>query len=164
KHARWDGDKIQCRVAACRLRTEPSYGFIIPLHVDWSIGVDLTYMYEARQYVPPPLSGEQAPPHDDFNCYTDIKNYWQYPDAIPEGTMVRITEKLHGTNSRVGVVQIDDEWQFIAGSHKVCWDQPSRYWDPLEDSNVLRLINFLCDEQHPVTIYGEIFGPGVQDM
>jgi RNA ligase (TIGR02306 family) len=164
KHARWDGDKIQCRVAACRLRTEPSYGFIIPLHIDWPIATDLTSVYEARQYVPPPLPGEQAPPHDDFHCYTDIAHYWQYSDAIPEGTMVRITEKLHGTNSRVGVVQVDGEWQYMAGSHAVCWDQPSRYWDPLEDSNVLRLINFLCDEQYPVTIYGEIFGPGVQDM
>jgi RNA ligase (TIGR02306 family) len=164
KHARWDNDKIQCRVAACRLRDEPSYGFIAPLFVNWELGADVTSIYEARQYEPPPLPGDQAQPHDDFECYTDIANYWQYPNAIPEGTMVRITEKLHGTNSRVGVVQIDGEWQFMAGSHSVCWEPPSRYWQPLAMSHVLRLINFLCDEKYPVTVYGEIFGPGVQDM
>jgi len=164
KHARWNGEKIQCRVAACRLRNEPSFGFIIPLQVDWDLGADVTSIWEARQYVPPPLSGDQAPPHDDFHRYTDINNYWQNPDAIPEGTPVRITEKLHGTNSRVGVVQIDGEWQFMAGSHGFCWKQPSRYWAPLECSNMLRMINFLCDEQYSVVVYGEIFGPGIQDM
>ncbi len=164
KHARWDGEKIQCRVGACRLRTEPSYGFIVPLYVNWELGADVTCIYEARQYEPPPLPGDQAQPHDDFNCYTDIANYWQYPDAIQEGTMVRITEKLHGTNSRVGVVQIDGEWQFIAGSLNFCWERPSQYWSPLESANVLRMLSFLCDEQHPVAIYGEIFGPGIQDM
>lgn len=164
KHARWDGEKIQCRVAACRLRTEPSYGFIVPLHVNWDIEADVTSVYEARQYVPPLPPGDQAPPHDDFNCYTDIENYWQYSDAFSEGVRVRITEKLHGTNSRVGVVQIDGEWQFIAGSHNICWEPPSRYWEPLEMPNVLRLINFLCDEKYPVTVYGEIYGPGIQDM
>ena len=30
KHAEIDGIKCQCRVAACRLRGEPSFGFVIP--------------------------------------------------------------------------------------------------------------------------------------
>jgi len=164
KHAWWGDEKIQCRVAAARLRGEPSYGFINPLKFDWDIGTDLTEVYEGHKYVPPPLPGDQAQPHDDFPHYTDILNYWQFPNLIPEGIQVRITEKLHGTNSRIGVVQIDGEWQYMAGSHEVCWQQPSRYWEPLESENVLRMINTLCDEQYPVVVYGEIFGPGIQDM
>ena len=175
KHARWGDEKVQCRVGGCRLRGIPSYGFVEPLHValqwatgeigsNWGIGKDVTSIFEGKKYEPPLPPGDQAPGHDDFECYTDIDNYWQYPDAISEGTRVRVTEKLHGTNSRVGVVQINDEWQFMAGSHNVCWEQPSRYWKPLESANVLRLINFLCDEKYPVTVYGEIYGPGIQDM
>ena len=38
-----------------------------------------------------------------FHEYTEIQNYYKYPDAIPVGTLVRVTEKIHGTNSRVGV-------------------------------------------------------------
>jgi len=76
KHARWEDEKIQCRVSACRLRGEPSYGFISPLWVDWAVGNDLTEVYEGRKYVPPPLPGDQAQPHVDFPCYADIPNYW----------------------------------------------------------------------------------------
>jgi len=164
KHSWLKGEKIQCRVAACRLRGIPSYGFVSGGVGPVPIGTDMTYVFDAEQYVPPLPPGDQAPGHDDFECYTNIQNFWQYPNAIPEGMLVRITEKLHGTNSRVGVVQVGGEWQFMAGSHNVCWKQPSRYWEPLTYENVLRMINVLCDEQHPVTVYGEIFGPGVQDM
>jgi len=34
----------------------------------------------------------------------------------------------------------------------------------LESENILRLITQLCDEKYPVTVYGEIYGPGIQDM
>lgn len=163
KHARWDTEKVQCRIAACRLRSVPSYGFIVHLQVDWSVGTDVTSIYEGRKYEPPLPPGDQVIPHEDFPCYTDIQNFWRYSGAFSEGTPVKVTEKLHGTNSRVGVIW-DGEWQFMAGSHSVCWEPPSRYWGPLESKNVLGLINQLCDEKYPVIIYGEIFGSGIQDM
>jgi RNA ligase (TIGR02306 family) len=168
KHAWWGDQKVQCRVAGCRLRGIPSYGFIsggvMTGDIGIDVGTDVSYIFDGKKYEPPLPPGDQALGHDDFECYTDIANYWQYPDAFSEGMRVRVTEKLHGTNSRVGVVWIDGEWQFIAGSHSVCWEPPSRYWKPLAMAHVLRLINFLCDEKYPVTVYGEIYGPGIQDM
>jgi len=50
KHAEIDGIKCQCRVAACRLRGEPSFGFIIPapeLLRAHPLGSDVSVMWAA---------------------------------------------------------------------------------------------------------------------
>lgn len=67
-------------------------------------------------------------------------------------------------------MKIDDEWQFLGGSHKTARKQidpegrESVYWHPLTLRPVLSLLTDLCDEQHDVILFGELFGPGVQDM
>lgn len=177
KYSDWDGEKIKCRIAACRLRGIPSYGFVIPAKSSAIIGIDLTSSFNGRQYVPPVklISGDAAPDLVDFPRYTNIQHYWQYPDVIADGTPVRITEKLHGTNSRVGRIQLDDEWTFVAGSHNLrikptedssgslLWH--SRYWLPLKDANLQGMLRSLtCDDGDSAVVYGEIFGPGIQDM
>jgi RNA ligase (TIGR02306 family) len=86
------------------------------------------------------------------------------------GTLVRITEKIHGTNCRVGLLKLNDEWQFVAGSHTTArkqFDQKGRlslYWRPLQDESVLYLLTDLCGEADNVIVFGEMFGPGVQDL
>jgi hypothetical protein len=50
-----------------------------------------------------------------------------------------LTEKLHGTNSRVGLIPTDDGPQWMAGSHAQRKKAPRRassclYWLPLTDS------------------------------
>jgi RNA ligase (TIGR02306 family) len=176
KHALWDGKKIQCRIAATRLRGIASYGFIhsqIEIS-NVNIGEEVTDQFLGRKYEPPPvfavIGGDAEPDHPEFHKYTEIENYYKYPDVIKDGTPVRITEKLHGTNCRVGVVKIDEEWQFVAGSHNVrvksetASGKPSLYWIPLQDENVLEMLNHLCNERYPVIIFAEIFGPGIQDL
>ena len=104
-----------------------------------------------------------------FHKYTEIESYYRYPDAIPAGTPVRITEKIHGTNCRVGRIY-DGEWRFMGGSHKTTrkpYDaagKPSLYWRPLMDDNVQSLLRSLCGEKHNVIVFGELFGPGIQDL
>jgi RNA ligase (TIGR02306 family) len=176
KHAVFNGEKIQCRIAACRLRGVPSYGFVVRAFSWATIGADWTDQHHAQQYVPPmkTVAGDAAPGLVDFPRYTNIQHYWRYPDAIPEGTPVRITEKLHGTNSRVGIVQVDDEWTLVAGSHNLRIKPPadssgsrrwhSRYWLPLENDNLREMLTTLSGLKWSVVIYGEIFGPGIQDM
>jgi RNA ligase (TIGR02306 family) len=175
KHSMWDGEKIPCRIAACRLRGVPSYGFVTQrkLAEEFPIGRDVTSAYNARQYEPPVKirSGDAEVDHPDFPRYTHLQHYWKYPDAIPEGTMVRITEKLHGTNSRVGLVMEDGEWIFVAGSHNLRIKAPAaphkktRYWQPLDSAGLVDMLVALgWSAEIPVVVYGEIFGPGIQDM
>jgi len=178
KHAVFDGEKIQCRVAACRLRGVPSYGFVARASFatqelqDLSIGADVTNSYRAQKYEPPVkmVSGDAEVDHVDFPKYTNIQHHWRYPDAIPEGTPVRITEKLHGTNSRVGIVKVDDVWTLVAGSHNLRIKPPaegkskSRYWQPLENADLCDMLAIFSGETYSMVVYAEIFGPGIQDM
>jgi len=175
KTAEYEGRKIPCRVGACRLRGIPSYGFVATPWpgVTGGVGTDVSAHYQAVKYEPPHtphLQGNLAPEIPEFARYTDIQNYWKYPDAIRIGEPVCITEKLHGTNSRVGLIKVDGEWQFVAGSHKTvrkpCDNDglPSLYWYPLTLESVLNTLADLCDEQHNVVIYGELYGPGIQDL
>lgn len=180
KHSEWDGERIPCRVAACRLRGVPSYGFPVPCPDDLEIGLDVTDVYSARQYVAPDINfgdpgDENKPRHNQlalpedpyFHRYTSIQQFWRYPDVFGIDEEVVLSEKIHGTNSRVGVIKEDGDWVFAAGSHKVRWakfKQAHRYWKPLERENVLNLLNDLCAEQHNVIVFGEIYGSKVQDL
>jgi RNA ligase (TIGR02306 family) len=176
-----DGLKIPCRVAACRLRTVASYGFVAHIPMDMAhtgCGCDVTGYYRGQKYEPPTWRNGQikgaawgglAPEHPAFHIYTDIQNHYRHPDAIPVGTPVRVTEKIHGTNSRIGVIQVEGEFQFMAGSHKKNrkreWEgQTSVYWRPLENEGVLAMLNTLCGERRNIVVFGELYGPGVQDL
>jgi RNA ligase (TIGR02306 family) len=174
KHAELDGIKCQCRVAACRLRGEPSAGFIIPapdLLRAHPLGSDVSVMWAAQKYEPPAghFPGDVAAEDSQFHKYTEIENIWRFPDAFPEGLPVRITEKIHGTNSRVGLILKDGEFEFMAGSHRTRRKKPEGekgciYWRPLDDEAMLNLLTHLCDEKHSVIVFGEIYGFGVQDL
>lgn len=334
KHSLVEGLKIPSRVAACRLRTVASFGFIAKLPTELShlagwVGTEqanVTEFYRGFKYEPPVVPrvgggamwGGMAPEHPMFHQYTDIQNHYRYPDAIPTGTIVRVTEKIHGclraqtritmadgskkkiidviagdyvlggwngqvvptrvtntfnngptdrwlivtterrgagrggnafarlrctpnhrywsptlsdyiaaesltpgdsvsvlridpdltpllvtqkvlsiqeeicpranrydietethnyfangvlthnSNSRVGVVYHEGEFVFMAGSHKKNRKKEfegvqSVYWKPLEIEGVLNMLNTLCDGRRNIVVFGEIYGPGVQD-
>jgi RNA ligase (TIGR02306 family) len=42
--------------------------------------------------------------------------------------------------------------------------QNNVYWEPLQYENMLHMLTDLCDETNEVVVYGELFGPGVQDL
>jgi RNA ligase (TIGR02306 family) len=185
------------RVAACRLRGVPSYGFVTPVpprlasmvdHPD----ADLTEHYRAWKYEPPvrvyrghgggtgEVWGSLAREPENFHHYTDIQAYWKHHREFEDGILVRVTEKIHGTNSRVGLLKVRDEWDFYAGSHKKCRrgsDHEGRecvYWHPFNIPGVMDLLTDLCNlydwgmesegPQNDVILFGELFGPGVQDL
>jgi RNA ligase (TIGR02306 family) len=183
KPALFDGLKIPCRVAAKRLRGVASYGFIallsdvMPNACGVSIGKDVTECFHAIKYEPPvrysnngAAWGDGAAEPAEFHRYTDIQNFYRYPNTIKDGTEVRVTEKIHGTNCRVGLLRLNDEWTFVAGSHKTSrkkYDAKgnlSLYWRPLEEEGLLHMLTDLCDERNNVIIFGELYGPGIQDL
>jgi RNA ligase (TIGR02306 family) len=160
-------------VSACRLRGQPSYGFLAPLR-ELPLGSNVDTAFGTAKYEPPPCeSAEYENDHPLFHRYTDIQNILRFPDAIPEGTLVRITEKIHGSNCRLGLIHVGEgQTELMAGSNKKRlkytdgWG--SRYWRPLADRKVQSLLRGLSADTSPVQksviIFGELFGRGVQDM
>ena len=167
------GLKLPCRVAACRLRGVPSYGFIIKDYDKLPLGMDVSADYSAEKYEPPTrnrIQGDCAANHPAFHKYTDIQNYYRYAETMPEGTLVRITEKIHGTNSRVGYIRTEDGYVRMAGSHNTnrkeydAADNLSLYWRPLTSDMYNLLVALRGGGDHDVVVFGEIYGPGIQDL
>lgn len=193
KHAIFPGDieKTPCRVGATRLRGIPSHGFCaLAVHQamfdpafpvgseitewDMQIGMDVTDLYGAHKYVAPMRRGAGDAEYSlpAFHKYTNIENIQRYPTAFTDGQPVVITEKIHGTNCRLGLVRDNSgEFIFCAGSHKVRRKEGSGlYWEFM-DENMMNMLSFLSDSEdcngppcHDVVVFGEIFGPGIQDM
>lgn len=121
------------RVKACRLRGEASYGVLMKLKPDenWAEGTDVAEHFGVTKYDPEPTTGQGLKESDYLHKYTDIENLQNYPDILVEGEEVVFTEKIHGTNCRVGIIPNDDadelkdkefvgtNFIFAAGSHAV---------------------------------------------
>ena len=162
KYAVYPGDeeKTKCRIGAARLRGVSSFGFVIPTELE-EIDLDLNDVYEAVRYEPPPklYQGDQIPEHPKFHRYTEIENVQRFPEMIPVGTPVAISEKIHGTNARLAVI----DGEFIAGSHncqRAAGD--NIYWRALEPC--LTFLNDMKEDGHDVIVFGEIYGRGIQEL
>jgi RNA ligase (TIGR02306 family) len=161
------------RVAAARLRGHVSYGLLMVCeHDGWEIGHNVAEHYGVWKWQPPEefTSGDAEPDHARFHRYTDIENWKNFPTAFRDGEEIVISEKLHGTNSRVGLIQTDAGPVWMAGSHgtrKKAEPPDSRkvnmYWLPLTES-VKALLSAPRFGGRSVVLFGEIFGAGVQDL
>ncbi len=183
KHSIYPGDtaKSKCRISAIRLRGMASFGFGIPLtdpvirdfilNRKCEVGDDATALFRAVKYQPPERfqHGDTIRQPGTFHTYTNIQHYYRNVSAIPEGTPVRITEKLHGTNSRLGGC-LDNGFEFMCGTHHRrvapgdAKGRRSLYWEPMTD-DMHDMIEFLsANGQHNIIVFGEIYGQGVQKM
>lgn len=105
----------------------------------------------------------------------DIENLKRWPNVIEEGTPVRVTEKLHGTQCCIAYVpDLHNEKLFnyncfvyskgLGGKGFVFTDTPDN------DNNIYvqtirnELNHYDADHGVPVFVYGEIIGKGVQDL
>lgn len=177
------------RVRAARMRGIASFGVITKIDaafgddLSWAVGTNLAEHFGVTKWDPPPeLLGEDClPDHLLFHRYTEIENLGNFPEAIPDGVEVVLTEKLHGKNCRLGSVLVDDEggdepsWQTMVGSHDARLKEVtakgtrSPFWQVLGEKEKA-LIAYLRDEmpfdgaRYSVILFGELFGSGVQDM
>jgi len=160
------------RVRAAKLRGAISYGFIVQLEyidpiskVPPQLGEDLANTFGITKYEPPITyaEGNFEADHPLFHKYTNIEQFQNYPDALQEGEEVVITEKIHGTNARVGLVSDEDDL-FLIGSHnrQVKQGQNSKYEFPLYMSCVTDLLDSGWATKS-VILFGEIYGSGVQN-
>jgi RNA ligase (TIGR02306 family) len=163
KHAEYPGDSgmSKCRIGAARIRGVSSYGFVIPTTCD-KIDQDLSDMYMAVRYNPPPkvYQGAAVQERPKFHRYTDIENVQRCKRLIPEGELVIVTEKIHGANCRIGVI----DGEIVAGSHRVQVknSEQNLYWTPF--NMCFKLLEHMKQDGLDVILFGEVFGPGVQDL
>lgn len=162
------------RIKATRLRGEPSFGLVMPCaRDDWNVGDNVAEFYGATKYEPPTREASQrgqgktydfpnALPGDSrFAQYTHIANLRHYPDFFASDELVVVTEKLHGTNSRVGII----EGERMAGSHRVRRGQgDALYWSPWSQPGVEAMLTALAKHHKQVVLYGEVLGSDVQSL
>jgi RNA ligase (TIGR02306 family) len=171
-----NGDRVLV-IHRVKLRGEPSFGLVIEPEPGMTVGQDVADFYGAAKFFPPvrTQAGDSVANDPRFPAYTDIENMRSYPDVIAEGEEVVATEKLHGTNDRVGfvtnVVSGQREMVLMAGSRTLRRKEPvdaeamrsNTYWFPLTLPPVQNLLNALFVEGHnQAVLYGEVFGSGIQ--
>lgn len=158
-------------VRRVRLRGEPSFGLVVrPDDPGWPAGTDVSEHYGIGKYRPPVKlsAGDAERSHPLFQKYTDIENLRNFPDVLVPGEEVVVTEKIHGTNGRIGWV----EGTLVAGSHGLQRKRPepeemagNTYWFPYTLETVRSLLDDLRRQGHAVAIlYGEIYGSRVQSL
>lgn len=103
--------------------------------------------------------------HPLFHIYTDMDNMRKAPKSL-EGEEVVATEKIHGCNSRIGLIQEKSEWREVYGSHySFCPGRETKYYYPLSIPEVKTLLYSLLEvlkPKHSIVIYGEMFGGSIQ--
>ena len=92
----------KCRIVACRIRGEVSFGFIAKPPSGVKLGDDLTSYYNAEKWNMPEnyLKDDYCENIPGFLEYTDIENWGNYPNAFSNGDNIVITEKIDGFTCR----------------------------------------------------------------
>lgn len=166
------------RVGRARLRGEPSFGLIVglPAGVDWEIGQNVAEHYDVQKYAPPPRNdpGDIAPYDSDidphFVTYTDIQNGLIFYEKFQDGEEVCASEKLHGANCRVGLIN----GKLVAGSRTTRKQdildgglyKDFLFWSPLTNPGVEDLLIAVTEGSTAKTVilFGEVYGQGVQSL
>lgn len=167
-----NGNKVLV-VHRIKLRGEPSFGLVITPEPGMELGQDVAAHYGATKYEPPikSVAGDAEVDHPLFWRYTDIENMRSYPDIIAEGEEVVATEKLHGTNCRVGVVYSQNTGcVWMAGSKTLRRKAPdgeaamkaNRYWFPITLPGVHNMLYYLSSCFEQVILFGEVYGQKIQ--
>jgi len=162
-----DGNKVGV-IHRVKLRGEPSFGLVLPA----DLPTDLLGLTQGVVKFNPPAknqAGDALQNHPMFPNYTDIENLRTYSSVLQEGELVVVSEKLHGTNCKVGFVRNSDGTvELLAGSRQWQRKRPERledstYWFPHTIPGVERLLNYfdVMGKQQAV-LYGEVYGTGIQ--
>lgn len=159
------------RVRCARLRGEPSFGVIVEREdLAWAEGEDVKARYGIFKYIPPVriTAGDAMSAHPLFVTYTDIENLRNYVDVLQEGEEVVVTEKIHGTNARVGII----DGERMAGSKGLRRKPPlnpdemrgNTYWFPFTCPGVVSLIEAMSAQHRQVILFGEVYGSQIQEL
>ena len=174
--------KNKDRVKAVRLRGIVSQGLLHPLGVGrlagmtkLSEGDDVIDILGIKKYEPPipvSMSGQVKKCLWGTRGF-DVENFKRYPDLIPAGTRVQLTEKLHGTFCGI-CYDPENGWAVFSkglGSQHLAFKLDDKE-NQLKNLYV-KTFYAVKDKLEAVVekkgesklfIFGEIFGQGVQDL
>ena len=173
------------RLKAVRLRGVVSQGLLAPVPPGLSPGDDAAAHYGIVKYIPEipvHMRGMMTPSFGYTPAY-DIENILKYPDVLQDGEDVAYTEKIHGTLACYALVPGMDNESLINGNTIIASKSMlghSSFKNAPENDNNLYVNTFrkklldpgvwveigriASEEETSVTIFGEIFGRGVQDL
>lgn len=136
--------------------------------------------------IPDSLTGEVFAPGREVTVDFDIEDVKAYPDAMVEGEEVEYTEKMHGVFTAVTILPTYDAKageieKFGFGVHrnillyskglgaaglafKSCEANARSVYVRATSSLMEKLGEIASEISEPLTIMGETFGPGVQDL
>lgn len=124
------------------------------------------YKLFGKESIREPQKKSEQVQHPLFPVYTRIEHLRKNQTTL-NGMIVHVTEKIHGTNSRVGLIKEGDTWKEMWGSHYRYSPSQIIYKMPLDISWVRELIETL-KIKHPtaenIVLYGEIYGKGIQKL
>jgi len=193
--------KQKNRIGKIRLRGEPSFGLAIPMdNFDFKIGDNVAEFFKCKKWEPPLriTNSKEAKYNSNIDpyieSYTDIQNGRIFTDIFEDGEPVIATEKIHGTNCKIGYIDnyqiassmsirrapplkytkgnkwlrlLKNWWFKRTCSHedKMNLYKKNPYWFPWTIANVCRLILYLKLMKHKnVLVYGEVYGSPVQSF
>lgn len=114
------------RVKATNLRGFCSYGTIMKYDGDKPVGSCMVEELGITKWEPPvkATDGDAEKPNSALHTYFSMENLRNYPNAILDGEYVIFTEKLHGENTRTGLIQVSNDegikvWTWACGSNNV---------------------------------------------
>lgn len=169
-------------VKMIRLGGFPSYGVVLPLSApflpiemrDMPVATNVDQWLGTSKYEPPVTGASQSfkTTREDPRLFrfTDIermnKHIAHLADVFRPGMRVLVTEKIHGTNVRLASI----EGELMVGSRKMQRAYPDdgnvaqhHYWHPLLNGNIENFLRVAGAEHKQVILFGETYGPGVQD-
>lgn len=184
------------RTGTVKLRGYISQGLILDLpEGSWNVGDDVSSILGIKKWQPPQSEYQKVIQKTSkkrinplFDKYTDIENVKHYPDVFKEGETVVITEKIHGSNSRYGNLEIGttpnvsilekisawirknifkQKYEFVYGSHNVQITNHSNRKSFYGSDVWAEMIGkYNLDKIIPegVIIYGELYGDKIQDL
>ncbi|HLI70587.1 MAG TPA: RNA ligase (ATP), partial [Ktedonobacteraceae bacterium] len=157
------------RIRCAKLRGEPSFGLAVRPDKDWPVGENVADYYGATRYEPPvrATAGDAEKDHPLFVAYTEIENMRNFPTILEQGESVMLSEKIHGTQCRVGMI----EGELMAGSKSLRRKRPQDdhfagniYWFPCSLEPVRALVEDLGREHRQVILFGEVYGSKIQSF
>jgi len=171
------------RVKPIRLRGVLSQGICAPARPGWVSGQDVTAELGIEKYepvVPAAMSGDVWAAGLERTLVYPVPNIKRYPEAIVEGELVSLTEKLHGTWCMFGWMPdalVHPEHGRLVVTSKgyagkgLALVPSEQAWTAnlyLRTARALdiegRLARVFGSPEVPVFILGEVFGEGVQDL
>ena len=158
------------RIRTIKLRGIVSQGLLIPNLFNGEVGQDFTSVLQVTRWepeVPPQFAGDSIKCPELFWKYSSIENFKNYPNVLQTTDQVRVTEKIHGTNARFGLVMDNGAITYCVGSHntnkkldgKTVYNKIS---SSLDIENKLKTSNLSFASN--LIVFGEIYGEGIQDL